>query len=122
MPQATIELADTWTPEQRAAIADAVNAGIAEGLDVDPTDRFQVVHALPASSFFVDPHFMGGPREDTVFIRVLMVRGYSPEEKRRMFEAVATRVEAAGVRSEDVFIRVVENGGDDWWTGRSSAG
>jgi phenylpyruvate tautomerase PptA (4-oxalocrotonate tautomerase family) len=122
MPQATIELADTWTPEQRAAIADAVNAGIAEGLDVDPTDRFQVVHALPSSSFFVDPHFMGGPREDTVFIRVLMVRGYSPEEKRRMFEAVATRVEAAGVRPEDVFIRVVENGGDDWWTGRSSVG
>lgn len=122
MPQATIELADTWTPAQRAAIADAVNAGIAEGLEVDPTDRFQVVYALPASSFFVDPHFMGGPRENTVFIRVLMVRGYSPEEKRRMFEAVATRVEAAGVRPEDVFIRVVENGGDDWWTGRSSAG
>ena len=122
MPQATIELADTWTPEQRAAIADAVNAGIAEGLGVDPTDRFQVVHALPAASFFVDPHFMGGPRENTVFIRVLMVRGYSPEEKRRMFEAVADRVEAAGVRPEDVFIRVIENGGDDWWTGRSAAG
>lgn len=64
----------------------------------------------------------GGPRESTVFIRVLMVRGYSPEEKRRMFEAAAGRVEAAGVRLEDAFIRVVENGGDDWWTGRPGAG
>lgn len=119
MPQATIELADTVAPELRAAIADAVNVGIAEGLGVSPDDRFQVVHALPAESFFVDPHFMGGPRRDTVFVRVLMVRGYTGAEKRAMFQAVATRMEAAGVRPEDVFIRIVENGPDDWYTGRS---
>lgn len=120
MPQATIELPDTVPAAQRAAIADAVNAGIAEGLGVSPDDRFQVVHALPAESFFVDPHFMGGPRETTVFVRILMVRGYTPEEKRHMYACVATRMEAAGVRPEDVFIRVVENGGEDWYTGRSS--
>ncbi len=120
MPQATIELPDTVPAAQRAAIADAVNTGIAEGLGVSPDDRFQVVHALPAESFFVDPHFMGGPREATVFVRILMVRGYTPDEKRHMYACVAARMEDAGVRPEDVFIRVIENGGEDWYTGRSS--
>ncbi|HEY3438655.1 MAG TPA: tautomerase family protein [Actinotalea sp.] len=121
MPQATIELRDTVPPELRVAIADAVNAGIAEGLDVDVDDRFQVVHALPAEAFLVDPHFLGGPREEPVFVRVLMVRGYPAETKRTMFEAVARRMEAAGVRPEDVFIRIIENGPDDWYAGRSAA-
>jgi len=117
MPLVTIEVADTVPVEQRLAYADAVNAGLAEGLAMDPTDRFQVIHALPASHIIADPHFLGGDRRDVVYVRILMVRMYDTATKNRMYEAVARRLEAEGVRPDDVFIAVTENTLEDWYPG-----
>jgi len=52
-----------------------------------------------------------------VYVRVLMVRMYDAETKARMYEAVARRLEALGVRPDDVFIAVTENGLEDWYPG-----
>jgi hypothetical protein len=112
MPLVTIEVADTVPVEQRLAYADAVNAGLAEGLD-----RFQVIHALPPSHVIADPHFLGGERRDVVYVRILMVRMYDTATKKRMYEAVARRLEAEGVRPDDVFIAVTENTLEDWYPG-----
>lgn len=117
MPLVTIEVADTVPLEKRRAYADAVNAGLAEGLEIDPADRFQVIHALPASHLIADPHFLGGDRRDVVYVRVLMVRMYDTATKNRMYEAVARRLEAEGVRPDDVFIAVTENALEDWYPG-----
>jgi len=117
MPLVTIEVADTVPEEQRLAYADAVNAGLAEGLGMDPTDRFQVIHALPTSHIIADPHFLGGDRRDVVYVRILMVRMYDTATKHRMYEAVARRLEAEGVRPDDVFIAVTENTLEDWYPG-----
>ena len=117
MPLVTIEVADTVPVEKRAAYADAVNAGLAEGLGMDAEDRFQVIHPLPASHIIADPHYLGGERRDVVFVRILMVRMYDTATKRRMYEAVARRLEAEGVRPDDVFIAVTENTLEDWYPG-----
>ena len=117
MPLVTIEVADTVPVEQRLAYADAVNAGLAEGLGMDPTDRFQVIHALPTSHIIADPHFLGGDRRDVVYVRILMVRMYDTATKSRMYEAVARRLEAEGVRPDDVFVAVTENTLEDWYPG-----
>ena len=117
MPLVTIEVADTVPVEQRLAYADAVNAGLAEGLGMDPTDRFQVIHALPTSHIIADPHFLGGDRRGVVYVRILMVRMYDTTTKNRMYEAVARRLEAEGVRPDDVFIAVTENTLEDWYPG-----
>ena len=117
MPLVTIEVADTVPAEQRLAYADAVNEGLAEGLEMDPADRFQVIHALPPSHIIADPHFLGGERRDVVYVRILMVRMYDTATKKRMYEAVARRLEAEGVRPDDVFIAVTENTLEDWYPG-----
>jgi len=117
MPLVTIEVADTVPVETRLAYADAVNAGLAEGLGMDPADRFQVIHALPTSHIIADPHFLGGDRRDVVYVRVLMVRMYDTATKNRMYEAVARRLEAEGVRPDDVFVAVTENTLEDWYPG-----
>jgi phenylpyruvate tautomerase PptA (4-oxalocrotonate tautomerase family) len=114
MPLVTIEVADTVPIEKRRAYADAVNAGLAEGLEIDPADRFQVIHALPPSHVIADPHFLGGERRDVVYVRILMVRMYDTATKNRMYEAV---LEAEGVRPDDVFIAVTENTLEDWYPG-----
>ncbi len=117
MPLITIEVADSVPEEKRIAYADAVNAGLAEGLGMDADDRFQVIHALPASHLIADPHYLGGERRDVVFVRILMVRMYDTPTKNRMYEAVARRLEAEGVRPDDVFIAVTENTVEDWYPG-----
>ncbi len=117
MPLVTIEVADTVPVAKRLAYADAVNAGLAEGLGMDAEDRFQVIHALPASHIIADPHYLGGERRDVVYVRILMVRMYDTATKNRMYEAVARRLEAEGVRPDDVFIAVTENTLEDWYPG-----
>jgi hypothetical protein len=96
MPLVTIEVADTVPVEKRLAYADAINAGLAEGLEMDPADRFQVIHPLPASHIIADPDYLGGERRDVVYVRVQMVRMYDAATKARMFDAVARRLEAFG--------------------------
>lgn len=117
MPLVTIEVAATVPEETRFAYAEAVNAGLVEGLGMDAEDRFQVIHPLPASHLVADPHYLGGDRRDVVYVRVLMVRMYDRETKAAMFEAVARRLEAEGVRPDDVFIAITENTLDDWYPG-----
>lgn len=117
MPLVTIEIADTVPHQTRFAYAEAINAGLVEGLGMDAEDRFQVIHPLPADHIVADPHYLGGDRRDVVYVRILMVKMYDAETKTAMFNAVARRLEAEGVRPDDVFIAITENTLDDWYPG-----
>ncbi len=117
MPLVTIEVADTVPPATRHAYADAVHAGLVEGLGMDAEDRFQVIHPLPADHLVADSHYLGGTRRDVVYVRVQMVRMYGVDQKRAMYEAVAKHLEAEGVRPDDVFVVVTENQLEDWYPG-----
>ena len=46
-----------------------------------------------------------------------MTRGYDDATKVAMYTAVAENLSACGVRREDIFIAVTENGGGDWMAG-----
>ncbi len=117
MPLITIEVANSVPAATRRAYADAVNAGLVDGLGMDAEDRFQVIHALPADHIIADPHYLGGERRDVVVVRILMVAMYDAATKRRMYDAVARHLEAAGVHPDDVFIAVTENTLEDWYPG-----
>lgn len=121
MPLVIMEIADTVPQATQIAYADAVHAGLVEGLGVDAEDRFQIIHSLPPSHIIADPHYLGGERRNVVYVRVLMVQMYDAATKARMFESVARRLEAEGVRPDDVFIAVSENTLQDWYPGARGA-
>ncbi len=122
MPLVRIDLPDTTPDEQRRAIADGVNAGLVRGLGMPVDDRFQIVRSLPVESFAYDQHYLGVDRGAVVFVQILMVRGYSTETKKATFAAIAEELEAVGVRPDDVFVAVTENGPEDWYAGRAGNG
>ena len=122
MPLVRIDLPDTTPDEQRRAIADGVNAGLVRGLGMPVDDRFQIVRSLPVESFAYDQHYLGVDRSAVVFVQILMVRGYSTETKKATFAATAEEREAVGVRPDDVFVAVTENGPEDWYAGRAGSG
>jgi phenylpyruvate tautomerase PptA (4-oxalocrotonate tautomerase family) len=118
MPLVRIDLPESAPPAQRRAIADGVNAALVRGLGMHENDRFQVIRSLPVESFAYDRHYLGVDRAAVVFVQILMVRGYSSETKKATFLAIAEELEAAGVRPDDVFVAVTENGPEDWYAGR----
>ena len=110
-------MSETVPVETRLAYAEAVHQGLAEGLGMDIEDRFQVIHPLPADHIIADPHYLGGERRNVLYVRILMVRMYDDETKARAFRAIARRLEAEGVRPDDVFLVATENTIPDWYPG-----
>ena len=68
------------------------------------------------------PDDLGVDRSAVVFVQILMVRGYSTASKKATFAAIAEELEAVGVRPDDVFVAVTENGPEDWYAGRAGRG
>jgi phenylpyruvate tautomerase PptA (4-oxalocrotonate tautomerase family) len=121
MPLVTVEISESVPVETRRRYADAIHEGLVEGLGMDAADRFQVIHPLPDGHIIADPSYLGGERRDVVYIRVQMVRMYDKAAKTQMFAAVAARMEAEGVRPDDVFIVITENTLEDWYPGARGA-
>jgi phenylpyruvate tautomerase PptA (4-oxalocrotonate tautomerase family) len=117
MPLMRIALrADTPADKQRA-IADAVHRGLVEGFGIPEADRFQIIEQFPAEALIADPGYLGVNRQNVVFVNIAIARGRSSEKKGALFAAIARHLAKAGVRGEDVFVTLTENGREDWSVG-----
>jgi phenylpyruvate tautomerase PptA (4-oxalocrotonate tautomerase family) len=108
--------ADTPADTQRA-IADGVQRAIVDALGVPEGDRFQIIDQRPAEALIASPEYLGVSRQNVVFVQIALVRGRSSETKAALFAGIAKHLTQAGVRGEDVFITLTENGRDDWSVG-----
>jgi hypothetical protein len=118
MPFVRFHLPESVSDEYRDAICAATQAALVRSLGVPEQDLFQIVHRHREGDLRADPTWPGTlRREQVLFIEMLMSRGYDDATKAGMYTAVADGLEACGVRREDVFIAVTENGGGDWMAG-----
>jgi hypothetical protein len=84
-----------------------------------PTDRFQIFRTHSADELVFDPTYNDVDRRQLVSIQILMVGMYDITTKYAVFNAIAERLAAVGVRPEDLLISVVENGLEDWYAGKT---
>jgi len=118
MPFVQFHMSDTISDETRDAICEATQAALVRSLGVPQNDLFQIVHKHAAGELKADPTWPGTiRREQVLYIEMLMTRGYDDQTKAAMYTAVAEDLSAVGVRREDIFIAVTENGGGDWLAG-----
>jgi hypothetical protein len=114
-------MSDDIDSEQQAAISDAINDGLVEAINMPPKDRFQIFTRHPAGELVFDPTFPGGvKREKIIYLQILISRGQSEESKRAIGRSVNAALVKCGIRSDDVFIAMYENGGADWAAGMPS--
>lgn len=117
MPMATVELhADTTTPGQRRAISDGIHLAMKEALGIPDDDRFHVFHALPAGSMFHDDLVFGRARDDHFMFVTLSFNNRTAAQKDHLYRALVHHLgEQAGVKPEDLLIRIVETARENWW-------
>jgi phenylpyruvate tautomerase PptA (4-oxalocrotonate tautomerase family) len=123
MPLARIDLVAGKSPDYRRTIGDVVYEAMLAALAVPKDDRFQVITEHPASDLIADENYLGIKRtRDCVMIQVALRGGRTLDQKKAFYKAIADGLhDRLGLRSEDVFITLVENTKDDWSFGNGLA-
>jgi phenylpyruvate tautomerase PptA (4-oxalocrotonate tautomerase family) len=123
MPLVRIELQRGKPAEYRRAIADGVYEAMRETIQVPERDRFEVISQHDPDDFVYDRQFFGIERsDDFVVVQIVLRRGRSTEAKQALYRRISERLrETPGIRPEDVFITLVENGTEDWSFGNGQA-
>jgi phenylpyruvate tautomerase PptA (4-oxalocrotonate tautomerase family) len=112
-----LTLSTRYEADRRARIADGVHRALVDALGCPEGNRFQVVYAVAPEAVRFDPDFMTGGREDVVCVEITLVRGRTADRKAALFAAIAAHLATEGVREQDVFVVLTENGREDWSVG-----
>lgn len=121
MPFVRIFTKQSFDPVRRRAIADAVHAGLVAAIGIPADDRFQVLSSH-GDDLIYDANYLGIARGDgIVMVEVHLSVGRSLEQKRALYAAIADRLEAVGVRRQDVFIHLMETTVLNWSFGDGKA-
>jgi len=123
MPLVRIDLIQGQHAEKDVrAIAQAVQDALVETLGVPQRDRFQVITEHPKNRFIYNQSYLGVERSDRiVFVQVFLSKGRTTEMKQAFYASLARRVQAAGMRAEDLAIALVESTREDWSFGNGIA-
>ncbi len=101
-------------------IGDAVHEALAAQANVPRDDRFQVF--LPLDRIVADPAYGGVQRSDTlVIVEITLNAGRTVEIKKSLYADIARRLEAIGIKPDDLMVSLVEVTKENWSFGGGRA-
>ncbi|KGD99750.1 4-oxalocrotonate tautomerase [Achromobacter sp. RTa] len=123
MPLVHISLRAGKTEAYRQAIFDGVYQALRETFNVPDDDQFMAMTEHDAANFRYGATYLDVARsDDLVFIQITASNTRSAEQKKALFRRIAERLGASpGMRSEDVFVSLVEVAKENWSLGRGLA-
>ncbi|WP_158880592.1 tautomerase family protein [Rhodanobacter sp. L36] len=123
MPLVRISLRRGKSPAHLTAIRNGVYKGMREAFNVPENDRFILVTQHDAEEFDYDPTYLGIARgDDLVIVQITCNSGRTIDQKQALYRGIAENLSAdPGVRSEDVFINLVEVTKENWSFGNGVA-
>ena len=117
MPLVRIDLNKDAPAERVRIVSQAVYGAMIEIANVPINDKFQVVTRHRADEIIYPEEGYLGIRysRDLIIIQVTWVGGRSTDVKKQFYRRIADEIHAnAGVRKEDVWINLVDDGREDW--------
>jgi len=117
VPLVQIDLPRSVYEQKGAQISTEVHQALIDSLDIPSNDKFQIFRPRELGEL-VFGTYPDVDRQTLVVLQILMVHHYTVELKREMFRCIVTRLSAIGIRREDIFVGVTENGYEDWYAGR----
>ncbi len=123
MPLVRVDVLEDRPDADLAAIGDGVHRALVEAIGIPDQDRFQVLTKHPKDLLVFDRSYLGISRSDgVVFVQITMSLGRTLDQKRALYAAIVRRLgERPGVRSEDVFVNLVEVVKENWSFGNGVA-
>ena len=123
MPLVRIDLRKGKPGPYRQAIGNAVYRAMRETFAVPDEDRFVVIKEHDAENFQFSRSYLDIARsDDLVIIQITANNTRTLEQKKAFFKrAVDLLAENPGIRSEDVFISLVEVAKENWSFGNGIA-
>ena len=101
-------------------IGDAVHEALVAQANVPRDDRFHVF--LPLDDIVADPTYGGVQRSDRlVIVEITLNAGRTVEIKKSLYADIARRLDAAGIRPDDVMVSLVEVTKENWSFGGGRA-
>ncbi|MBY0013409.1 tautomerase family protein [Paenibacillus typhae] len=123
MPLTRVVTLKGRTDEEKAQISEIVLQTIVDKLHVPENDRFLIVEELERNHFLFDPNCLDIARSDGfLLIQITLNADRSPEMKKEFYAGLAERLHRqAGIRTEDVFINLIEVTKENWSYGNGLA-
>ena len=104
MPLIQVDLDRELFDKSHERSAHAIHEAQIDALGIPADDRFQIFTPHEAGELKFDPGYNGVDRRSLLLVRVTAVHMYSVATKQAFFAAVVERLEALGIRREDVLI------------------
>jgi 4-oxalocrotonate tautomerase len=123
VPIVRIDLVEGKSEEYRAQVGEIVYQTLVDVLKVPQNDRFQVITEHPKSCLSFDRDYLGIHRtDDCIFFQITLNAGRSVELKQSFYKELTNRLhQRARLRTEDVFINLVEVPKENWSYGNGIA-
>ncbi|GAB2185995.1 tautomerase family protein [Roseibium sp. LAB1] len=124
MPLTNISLMKgSKTAAQKSAILDEIYQAMRETFGVPQDDKFMMITEHSREDFLFGRHFMNIDRSDDLIIIQLTVSDTrSVDQKKALFARIAKGLaREVGIRSEDIFINLVETRLENWSFGHGVA-
>ncbi len=123
MPLTHISMRAGKPEAYRQAIFDSLYRAMHETFDVPLDNQFMTIREHDAANFRYGASYLGIARtDDLVLIQVTVNNTRTVEQKRTLFRRIAELLgESPGIRSEDVFVNLVEVAQENWSLGNGLA-
>jgi 4-oxalocrotonate tautomerase len=123
MPLVRVALRKGKSPDYRRALSQSIHRAMVETIKIPEQDRFQILTEHDDSGLIYDPGYLGISRsDDVVLIQITLSAGRTLEVRKALFARIAQLLrESPGVRTEDVFVNLVEVAKENWSFGNGIA-
>jgi len=121
MPLVHLSVPASYEAERAQRVARGVHDALVAAIGIPEGDRFQLIIRHTVEEVIFDPNYLDIERREVIYIEITLVGGRDDEKKRALYREIAERLAPAGVRSEDVFVVLTENGRADWSVGNGIA-
>ncbi|WP_298213212.1 tautomerase family protein [Acidovorax sp.] len=123
MPLTHIALRAGKPEAYRQAIFDSLHRAMHETFNVPEDNQFMTISEHDAANFRYGASYLGIQRsENIVMIQITVNNTRTVEQKKEMFRRIAQLLgESPGIRSEDVFVNLIEVQKENWSLGNGLA-
>jgi phenylpyruvate tautomerase PptA (4-oxalocrotonate tautomerase family) len=122
MPLLHISLRAGQPEAYRQAIFDSLHRAMREALNVTQDNQFMTISEHDAANFRYGNAYGVVRSADVVYIQITVFNTRTVEQKKALFRRIAELLgESPGIRSEDVFVTLLDAAKENWSVGHGLA-